>query len=43
VHERLGYRHRSGAAHGAEGLVANVLSVKTVVDHLRWDGDITPT
>ena len=24
-------------------LVANVPGVKTVVDHLRWDGDITPT
>jgi CBS domain-containing protein len=26
-----------------EVLVANVPGVKTVVDHLRWDGDITPT
>ncbi len=24
-------------------LVANVPGVKTVVDNLRWDGDITPT
>jgi osmotically-inducible protein OsmY len=24
-------------------LVANVPGVKTAVDHLRWDGDITPT
>jgi len=24
-------------------LVANVPGVKTTVDHLRWDGDITPT